>query len=342
MGMLVEGEWIADDQRFRNSDDGNFTRPNTSFRSRVTADGSSGFAAEPNRYHLYIALSCPWAHRTLLLRALKGLEDAIQISIVAPWTRENGWTFESYPGATGDQANGSKYLYELYLKARQSYTGRVTVPALWDTKTKTIVSNESAEIVRMLNSEFNAFAGHPADDYYPVELRGEIDELNALIYRTVNDGVYRAGFAGRQDKYEGAVADLFQTLDILDERLSQRRYLCGERATEADWRLFPTLIRFDAVYYIHFKCSVRRLVDYPSLFDYARELFQTPGVAATVNFDHIKHHYYGSHVRLNPSGLIPLGPAQKFDIPHTRGAFSKQNKVMPSSRLRVGSMKGAS
>lgn len=332
MGMLVEGNWIAGDQQLRNSGDGNFIRPNTSFRSYVTADGSSGFAAEPNRYHLYVALSCPWAHRTLLLRALKGLEDTIPISIVAPWTLENGWTFENYPGATEDHANGCKYLSELYLKAHRNYTGRVTVPVLWDTKTNTIVSNESAEIVRMLNREFNAFARHPDDDYYPVESRGEIDELNALIYSTVNHGVYRAGFAGRQDKYEGAVADLFETLDILDERLSERRFLCGERVTEADWRLFPTLIRFDAVYYIHFKCCVRRLVDYPNLFDYTRELYQTPGVAATVSFDHIKHHYYGSHVRINPSGLVPVGPAQKFDIPHTRGAVSRKNKGIP----RVG------
>jgi putative glutathione S-transferase len=317
---------IADDQQLRNSGNGNFIRPNTSFRSYVTADGSSGFAAEPNRYHLYVSLSCPWAHRTLLLRALKGLEDTIPISIVAPWTLENGWTFESYPGATGDQANGSKYLYELYLKTHRNYTGRVTVPVLWDTKTNTIVNNESAEIVRMLNGEFNAFARRPHDDFYPAESRREIDELNALIYSTVNHGVYRAGFAGRQDKYEGAVTDLFKTLDMLDERLSGRRYLCGERVTEADWRLFPTLIRFDAVYYIHFKCSVRRLVDYPNLFNYTRELYQTPGVAATVNFDHIKHHYYCSHARINPSRLVPVGPAQKFNIPHTRGAASTKNK----------------
>jgi putative glutathione S-transferase len=326
MGMLVDGNWTADDERLRNSDDGNFVRPNTSFRSYVTADGSSGFAAEPNRYHLYVALSCPWAHRTLLLRALKGLEEAIPVSIVAPWTLEEGWSFASYPGATGDQANGSKYLYELYLRAHHNYTGRVTVPTLWDTKTNTIVNNESAEIVRMLNSEFDAFARHPGNDYYPMELRGEIDELNARIYSAVNHGVYRAGFAGRQDKYEKAVADLFDTLDVLDERLSGQRYLCGERATEADWRLFPTLIRFDAVYYIHFKCSIRRLVDYPSLFDYTRDLYQTPGVAATVNFDHIKHHYYSSHVRINPSGLVPVGPAPDFDIPHSRGAASRKTK----------------
>jgi glutathionyl-hydroquinone reductase len=318
MGMLVEGDWIADDQRLRNARDGNFIRPKTSFRNCVTADGSSGFAAEPNRYHLYVSLSCPWAHRSLLLRALKGLEDAIPISIVAPWTGENGWTFESYPGATGDRCNDFRYLYELYLKSRRSYTGRVTVPVLWDTKTNTIVNNESAEIVRMLNSEFNAFARHPGDDYYPAESRQEIDELNELIYRTVNHGVYRAGFAGVQDQYEGAVADLFKTLDVLDERLAEQRYLCGERVTEADWRLFPTLVRFDAVYYIHFKCSVRRLVDYPNLFDYTRELYQRPGVAATVNFEHIKRHYYGSHARINPSGLVPVGPPQRFDIPHTR------------------------
>jgi glutathionyl-hydroquinone reductase len=326
MGMLVDGNWIADDQRLRNSGDGNFIRPNTVFRSHVTADGSSGFAAERNRYHLYVSLSCPWAHRTLLLRALKGLEDTVAISIVAPWTLENGWTFESHPGATGDKANGSKYLYELYLRTDRNYTGRATVPVLWDTKTKTIVNNESAEIARMLNSEFNAFARRPADDYYPAESRREIDELNALIYTTINHGVYRAGFAGRQDKYEGAVADLFKTLDLLDERLSERRYLCGERVTEADLRLFPTLIRFDAVYYIHFKCNVRRLIDYPNLFDYTRELYQTPCVAATVNFDHIKHHYYRSQVRINPSGLVPVGPEQKFDIPHTRGAVPKEKQ----------------
>jgi putative glutathione S-transferase len=326
MGMLVDGNWVADDQRLRNSGEGNFIRPNTQFRSHVTADGSSGFAAEPNRYHLYVSLSCPWAHRTLLLRALKGLEDSVPISIVAPWTLENGWTFESYPGATGDKANGSKYLYELYRKTHPNYTGRVTVPVLWDTKTNIIVNNESAEILRMLNGEFNAFARHPDDDYYPAETRGEIDDLNALIYSNVNHGVYRAGFAGRQDKYEGAVADLFKTFDMLDERLSDRRYLCGERATEADWRLFPTLIRFDAVYYIHFKCNVRRLIDYPNLFDYTRELYQTPGVAATVNFDHIKHHYYCSQVHINPSGLVPVGPAQRFDIPHTRGAVPRKRQ----------------
>jgi putative glutathione S-transferase len=326
MGMLVEGDWIADDQRLRNARDGNFIRPKTSFRSCVTADGSSGFAAEPNRYHLYVSLSCPWAHRSLLLRALKGLEDAIPISIVAPWTGENGWTFENYPGATGDRCNDFRYLYELYLKSRRSYTGRVTVPVLWDTKTNTIVNNESAEIMRMLNSEFNAFARYPDDDYYPAESRQEIDELNELIYRTVNHGVYRAGFAGVQDQYEGAVADLFKTLDVLDERLSEQRYLCGERVTEADWRLFPTLIRFDAVYYIHFKCSVRRLVDYPNLFDYTRELYQRPGVAATVNFEHIKRHYYGSHVRINPSGLVPVGPPQRFDIPHTRGRSQEKKQ----------------
>jgi putative glutathione S-transferase len=326
MGMLVEGTWIAADEHLRNAGDGNFIRPNATFRSHVTADGSSGFVAEPNRYHLYVALPCPWAHRTLLLRVLKGLEDAIPISIVAPQMLENGWTFENYPGATGDRANGCKFLYELYLKADRNYTGRVTVPVLWDTKTNTIVSNESAEIVRMLNSEYNAFARHPSDDYYPVEAREEIEELNALIYRTVNHGVYRAGFAGRQDKYEAAVADLFATLDMLDGRLSHQRYLCGERVTEADWRLFTTLIRFDAVYYIHFKCSVRRLIDYPHLFDYTRELYQTPGVAATVNFDHIKQHYYGSHLRLNPSGLVPVGPAQRFDIPHTRWAVAKKSK----------------
>jgi glutathionyl-hydroquinone reductase len=324
MGMLVEGDWIADDQRFRNTGDGRFIRPKTSFRNFVTADGSSGFAAEPNRYHLYVSLSCPWAHRTLLLRALKGLEDAVPISIVAPWTHENGWTFEDYPGATGDQCNGFKYLYELYLRSRRGYTGRVTVPVLWDIKTNTIVNNESAEIVRMLNSEFNAFARYPGDDYYPAKLRQEIDDLNELIYRTVNHGVYRAGFAGVQDKYEDAVADLFTTLDSLDERLSGQRYLCGEHVTEADWRLFPTLIRFDAVYYIHFKCSVRRLIDYPNLFDYTRQLYQTRGVAPTVNFEHIKRHYYGSHRRINPSGLVPVGPSQRFDIPHNRGQFQEK------------------
>jgi putative glutathione S-transferase len=258
------------------------------------------------------------------MRAIKGLEDCIPLSIVAPWTHGNGWSFAEYPGATHDGVNGFDYLYEVYLLQRPDYTGRVTVPVLWDTRTGAIVSSDSADILRMFNSEFDAYAGNEAPDFYPPHLRACIDATNERLYRDVNHGVYRAGFAATQAKYEEAVVDLFRALDELEALLGTRRYLCGARITEADWRLFTTLIRFDAVYYVHFKCNVRRLADYPNLLDFVRELYQWPGVAGTVNFDHIKHHYYRSHPRLNPGGIVPLGPYQDFDLPHRRGLFASR------------------
>ena len=322
MGMLVEGEWLADDERYRRSDDGAFVRPGSAFRAFVTADGSSGFPAEPRRYHLYAALSCPWAHRALILRALKGLEECIPVSIVAPWTHGEGWSFADYPGATGDGVNGFANLHEVYRRADQRYTGRVTVPVLWDTHTSTVVSNDSGDIVRMLNSEFDRWVVTRAPDFYPEDLRSEIDCLNERLYRDVNHGVYRAGFAASQAKYGEAVANVFSALDQLEELLRTRRYLCGSRITESDWRLFTTLIRFDAVYYVHFKCNIRRIADYPNLMEFVRELYQWPAVADTVNFDHIKRHYYPSHRRLNPGGFVPIGPIQDFSIPHRRGIAS--------------------
>lgn len=319
MGMLVDGAWVDDDERYRRSDDGAFVRPGSAFRGIVAADGSSDFPAEHRRYHLYVALSCPWAHRALIMRALKGLEDCIPVSIVAPWTCGEGWSFAVYPGATGDRANGFTYLHEIYRRADPHYTGRVTVPVLWDTRTSTIVSNDSSDIMRMLNSAFDRWADNRALDYYPRDLQPAIDILNERLYRDVNHGVYRAGFAASQVKYEEAVTELFDALDDLEELLRTRRYLCGSRITESDWRLFATLIRFDAVYYLHFKCNVRRIADYPNLMEFVRELYQWPGIAETVNLDHIKRHYYSSHTHLNPGGIVPLGPEQDFVLPHRRG-----------------------
>ena len=322
MGMLVEGEWLADDERYRRSNDGAFVRPASAFRGFVTADGSSGFPAENRRYHLYAALSCPWAHRALIMRAMKGLEECIPASIVAPWTHGEGWSFADCPGATGDRANGCAYLHEIYCRADPRYTGRVTVPVLWDTHTSTVVSNDSGDIMRMLNSEFDRWAIRQMPDFYREDLRSEINLLNERLYRDVNHGVYRAGFAASQATYGEAVAQVFGALDELEELLRTRRYLCGSRITESDWRLFTTLIRFDAVYYVHFKCNMRRIADYPNLMEFTRELYQWPGIAGTVNFDHIKQHYYTSHVRLNPGGIIPLGPEQDFSVPHRRGIAS--------------------
>jgi putative glutathione S-transferase len=301
-------------------------RSTTRYRNWVTADGSPGptgdrgFAAKAGRYHLYVALSCPWAHRTVIFRALKRLEDVISMSVVAPIYGEHGWRFGNEPGAIADTVNGKGELVEVYLLADPKFTGRVTVPALWDKERKTIVNNESAEIIRMLNSAFGAIA--PAtDDYYPQTLRAEIDRINSTIYETVNNGVYRAGFATTQEAYEEAFRALFATLDELDTRLARQRYLVGMCLTEADWRLFTTLLRFDAVYYSHFKCNLRRIADYPNLSNYLRDLYQQPGVAATVNMDHIKRHYYGSQRQINPRGIVPLGPAQDFLAPHDRGRF---------------------
>jgi putative glutathione S-transferase len=299
-----------------------FVREDARFRDWVTADGSSGYAAEPGRYHLYVSLACPWAHRTLIVRALKGLEEAIDVSIVDPIRDERGWAFRDVPGATGDRANGWAYLSEAYAASAPGYEGRISVPVLWDTRTGRIVSNESADVIVMLNEAFDAFARRPELDLYPAELREEIDELNSVVYATVNNGVYRAGFASGQEDYDEAVHPIFETLDRLEERLSSRRYLVGARQTLADWRLFTTLVRFDPVYVTHFKCNLRRIVDYPHLSAYLRDLYQTPGVAETVDMDHIKRHYYATHGGINPTGIVPAGPIVDLDAPHGREALA--------------------
>jgi glutathionyl-hydroquinone reductase len=322
MGLLIDGEWH--DQWYDTGESGGrFVRGDARFRNWVTPAGSpgpsgeGGFEAEPGRYHLYVSLACPWAHRTLIFRKLKGLEDLIGVSVVHWHMGEQGWSFEQAPGATGDRLHGSRYLHEVYTRAMPGYTGRVTVPVLWDQRRGAIVSNESPEIIRMLNSAFDGVGAKPGD-YHPAALRAEIDRVNERVYATVNNGVYRAGFATTQEAYDEAVTELFASLDWLEERLSRQRYLAGKQVTEADWRLFTTLIRFDPVYHGHFKCNLRRLVDYPNLWAYARELYQWPGVAGTVNLGHIKHHYYGSHRTINPTGIVPKGPLLDFDAPHGR------------------------
>ncbi len=299
---------------------GRFVRQASRFRDWVSADGSSGFQAEAGRYHLYVSLACPWAHRTVILRELKGLQDAIGMSIVDPIRDTEGWAFRDVRGATGDQVNGWAYLSEAYGASDPSFDARVTVPVLWDTRTGRIVNNESADIIVMLSEAFDAFAAHPERDYYPGELRAAIDELNEVVYENVNNGVYRAGFSSSQEAYEEVVQPLFETLDMLDKRLSDRRFLFGERQTLADWRLFTTLLRFDPVYVGHFKCNLRRIVDYPSLWPYLRDLYQTPGVSDTVDMDHIKRHYYMTHRGINPTGIVPAGPVIDLDAPHARTA----------------------
>ncbi len=322
MGLLVEGIW--QDRWYDTAKaGGRFIRSQTQFRNWITADGTpgptghGGFNAEAGRYHLYVSLACPWASRALIFRALKGLEEFISVSVVNWLMGPEGWTFDNGPGAVPDTVNGASRLYEIYTKASPKYSGRVTVPVLWDKSSASIVSNESSEIIRMFNSAFDGIGAKPGD-YYPEDLRGEIDRLNAQIYDRVNNGVYKAGFATLQAAYEEAVLPLFVTLDELEERLGRQRYLCGGRITEADWRLFTTLVRFDPVYYGHFKCNIRRIVDYPSLWGYTRELYQWPGVQATVNFEHIKHHYYESHESINPTGIVPVGPELDFETPHGR------------------------
>jgi putative glutathione S-transferase len=302
MGIMVSGVW-KDVLRAPEKTGGAFVRPESAFRERVDRAGGP-YPPEAGRYHLYVAKSCPWAHRTLVVRALKGLERAIPVFYAGPRMAQNGWEYGS------DSA--VPYLHALYSKAKPDYSGRVTVPVLWDSHSESIVNNESAEIVRMLNSEFNAFARRKLADLYPKELRKEIDSINERVYRTVNNGVYRAGFATAQDKYEQAVTDLFKTLDWLERRLAKRRWLCGTRLTEADVRLFTTLVRFDAVYYGHFKCNLRRLVDYPNLWRYTRAVYGLPGVARTVDFVQIKAHYYGSMKHINPTGIVPKGPKLCF------------------------------
>ena len=318
MGLLIDGVWR--DKWYDTGDSGKFKRQDSAFRDWVTADDSSGFPAEAGRYHLYVSLACPWAHRTLIFRKLKKLEDAISVSVVHWHMGEEGWSFETAPGATGDGLYGFRQLHQLYTKAKPDYTGRVTVPVLWDSQRETIVSNESAEIIRMLNSEFDAF-GDARLDFYPEDLRAEIDAINQRVYDTVNNGVYKAGFATKQDAYEEAFDALFESLDWLEERLATRRYLCGDRLTEADWRLFTTLVRFDPVYHGHFKCNRQRLVEFPNLWAYTRDLYQTPGVAETVNLEHIKQHYYGSHATVNPTGIVPKGPEIDYTGRHGREAL---------------------
>lgn len=320
MGYLQQGLWHEGWYETA-ATVGEFVRPGSQFRGWVSADGASGFRAEPDRYHLYVSLACPWAHRTLILRRLKRLEGAIGLSIVDPVMGEGGWRFSSGPGCIPDTVNGREYLREIYTLAKSDYSGRVTVPVLWDRQTRTIVNNESSEIIRMLNGEFNAFTSVESD-FFPESMRAEIDAVNAFVYERINNGVYRCGFAGRQSAYERAFDSLFDALDAIERRLGTQRYLVGEVLTEADWRLFTTLVRFDAVYYVHFKCNLRRITEYPNLSNYLRELYQVPGIAETVDLGHIKRHYYLSHRHLNPAGIVAKGPALDFDAPHDRGRFS--------------------
>jgi glutathionyl-hydroquinone reductase len=313
MGFLLKGEW-REESDFPKDASGRFTRPESPFRNWVTPDGApgpsgiGGFKAEAGRYHLYVSLACPWAHRTLIFRKLKRLEGVIGLSVVHWHMGADGWTFEEGPGVVQDTIFNAHFLHQIYTAAKPDYTGRVTVPVLWDKSGAAIVNNESSEIIRMLNLAFDQ-VGATGRDFYPPALQAEIDALNQRIYATVNNGVYRAGFAGSQSAYEEAVVALFATLDWLEARLASTRYLCGDPLTEADWRLFTTLIRFDAVYVGHLKCNIRRIADYPNLQRYLKGLYHHDGVAGTVDFHHIKHHYYGSHPKINPSGIVPLGPA---------------------------------
>jgi len=324
MGRLIDGEWTSGWYDTR-ATGGAFKRDTARFRNWVTVDGApgpsgeGGFRAESGRYHLYVSYACPWAHRTLIFRALKGLEDHIDVSVVHPDMLENGWEFRTdFPGATGDRLHGAAFMHEVYSRADPEVSGRVTVPVLWDRERGTIVSNESAEIIRMFNAAFDGITGNDAD-YWPEELRDGIERINARVYDTVNNGVYKAGFATTQKAYDAAVGPLFDSLDWLELHLAENRYLMGARLTEADWRLFTTLVRFDAVYHGHFKCNRKRLVDYPNLWAYTRDLYQHPGVAGTVHMDHITRHYHYSHETINPHRIVPVGPELDFDAPHGRG-----------------------
>ncbi len=323
MSLMQNGQ-LREDWLEAETENGEFVRKDSQFRHWITADGSAGptgeggFKAEPGRYHLYVSYACPWAHRTLILRKLKKLEELISVSVVHPHMGPKGWDFRDYPGATGDTVNGLDYLYQLYTLADPVYSGIVTVPVLWDKQRNTIVNNESAEIIRMLNSAFDKWADRSVN-MYPELLRRTIDEINEQIYEKVNNGVYRVGFASTQQAYEKNFDRLFVALDELEQQLSVQRYLTGNRITEADWRLFPTLLRFDAVYVGHFKCNKKRIADYPNLFNYLLELYQIPGIPETVDFEHIKQHYYYSHVELNPTRIVPKGPEQNLNQPHNRG-----------------------
>ena len=310
MGLLIDGEWRSVPPE--RGDAGDFVRQATTFRHQITADGSSGFKAEAGRYHLYVSRACPWCHRTMIYRVLKRLENLISISYVEPLMLDQGWRF---PGP--EPLTGARYIYEIYQQADPLYTGRATVPVLWDKDTHGIVNNESSDIIRMLNSEFDELT-HELTSFYPESLAAEIDEVNSRVYDLINNGVYRAGFATSQASYETAAKQVFEGLDWVEERLQRQRFLLGDLVTEADWRLFPSLVRFDAVYYGHFKCNTRRLKDYPAISAYTRDLYQMPGVAGTVAVDEYKAHYFGSHRMLNPLGIVPIGPELDFSEPHTR------------------------
>lgn len=322
MGLLVAGRWQNQWYDTKESA-GHFKRQEQAFRHWITNDASQGanvasaFTPDPNRYHLYVSLACPWAHRVLIMRALKGLETFFPVSVVHWNMGGKGWDFSAGPGVIGDPIHNARYLYEIYQNADKNFTGRVTVPIVWDKKTNQIVNNESSEIIRMMNTAFDSVGALPGN-FYPPHLKDEIDVVNSRIYETLNNGVYKSGFATTQSAYEAAVYPLFDTLDWLEKRLNSRRYLVGNQLTEADIRLFSTLIRFDLVYFSHFKCNIRRLSDYPGLWAYTRDLYQNPKIRATVDFDHIKNHYYGSHAKINPSLIIPAGPVLDFDLPHNR------------------------
>lgn len=320
MGLLVDGKW-QDKWYDTDKSGGKFERQASKFRHRI-GDSDGKFAPESGRYHLYVSLACPWAHRTLIFRKLKKLESHIDVSVVHPEMLDNGWEFGDYPGATGDTLFNFEFAHQLYTKVDPDITTRVTVPILWDKKLNTIVNNESADIIRILNSDFNALTGND-DDYYPELLRSDIDEINELVYHSINNGVYKSGFATTQDAYEEAVNALFDALEEVETRLSSSRYLVGDTLTEADWRLFTTLIRFDPVYHGHFKCNKKQISDYPNTFGYMKELYQVPGVAETVNFDHIKRHYYFSHTMINPTQVIPVGPSQDLMSAHGRENIGK-------------------
>ncbi|WP_318438834.1 glutathione S-transferase family protein [Photobacterium leiognathi] len=322
MGLLVDGKWHTDWYDTK-STGGKFERKASSFRNWITKDGSAGitgeagFKAEPNRYHLYVSLACPWAHRAIIYRQLKGLDSIIPMSVVNAYMGENGWNFEAGDGVVADPIFNAQFLHQIYTQADPDYTGRVTVPVLWDKHKQTIVSNESADIIRMLNSAFDD-VGAVKGDFYPQALRQQIDELNDFVYANINDGVYRAGFATTQEAYDEAVIALFDALEVIEQRLSTQRYLLGDHITEADWRLFTTLVRFDAVYVGHFKCNLKRIVDFPHLWGYVQDLYQVEGIAQTVDIDYIKAHYYGSHETINPTRIIPKGPKLDFLSPHHR------------------------
>jgi putative glutathione S-transferase len=326
MSLMMNGklqkDWLASE-----TEAGKFVRKESQFRNWITVDGSpgpsgsGGFTAQPDRYHLYVSLACPWAHRTLIFRKLKELEDLITVSVVHPHMGDAGWQFADFSGSTPDMLFGFDYLHQVYTQAQADYTGIVTVPVLWDKQQQTIVNNESSEIIRMFNSAFDQITGNDAD-YYPAPLRPEIDIINQMVYDSVNDGVYRCGFATTQVAYEESFDRLFAGLDELEQRLAAQRYLVGNRITEADWRLLTTLLRFDPVYYSHFKCNLRRIIDYPNLFGYLCDLYQRPAVIETFDINQVKHHYYTSHDFLNPSGIVPKGPALNYDLPHDRDRLS--------------------